>query len=139
MHTGAGEGQGYTINLPVPAGSGSEEFRALVQHVVVPAARDHRPGLPDRSRPGFDAPPRRSAGQLRVLHHDAFGDMSATMRNLGAELAPRSFLALEGGYDPGGALARSALQTAEALGGDREPEPASPQAAAAHSSTASRG
>src|SRR5262245_23613646 len=34
--TGTGEGEGYTVNLPVPPGTGSEEFLALVQHVVVP-------------------------------------------------------------------------------------------------------
>ena len=42
--TGVGEGEGYTLNMPVPPGSGSDEFLALVQHVVAPLARDSRPG-----------------------------------------------------------------------------------------------
>ena len=33
---GAGRGEGYTVNLPVPPGAGSDEFLGLVQHVVAP-------------------------------------------------------------------------------------------------------
>ena len=36
---GSGEGEGYTVNLPVAPGSGSDEFLALVQLVVAPIAR----------------------------------------------------------------------------------------------------
>ena len=36
---GSGPGLGLTVNLPVPPGSGDELYRALVEHVVVPAAR----------------------------------------------------------------------------------------------------
>ena len=39
---GRGAGEGYTVNLPVPPGSGSEQFLALVQHVVAPIARSVR-------------------------------------------------------------------------------------------------
>ncbi len=44
-YAGEGEGEGYTFNLPVPAGTGSDEFLALVEHVVVPIARAYEPGL----------------------------------------------------------------------------------------------
>ena len=36
---GSGEGAGYSLNLPVPAGAGEDVFCALVEHVVLPAAR----------------------------------------------------------------------------------------------------
>src|SRR5205085_9279384 len=35
---GSGEGEGYTINLPVPPGSDEQVWLSLVQHVVLPAA-----------------------------------------------------------------------------------------------------
>ena len=50
----AATGEGYTVNLPVPPGSGSDEFLALVQHVVAPIAREWRPGLLCISA-GYDA------------------------------------------------------------------------------------
>src|SRR4029079_1384170 len=31
---GSGEGEGFTVNLPVPAGSGDAVFESLVEHVV---------------------------------------------------------------------------------------------------------
>src|SRR5204863_279891 len=42
---GAGAGEGFTVNLPVAPGAGSDEFLALVQSVIVPMAREYRPAL----------------------------------------------------------------------------------------------
>ena len=42
--TGSGAGEGFTVNLPVPAGSGDACFRSLVEHVVLRAGA--RPGSP---------------------------------------------------------------------------------------------
>src|SRR5206468_1023558 len=42
---GSGRGKGYTVNLPVPPGSGEPEYRSLVDHVVVPLARAFQPQL----------------------------------------------------------------------------------------------
>ncbi len=53
-YAGEGPGEGYTVNLPVPAGSDSETFLALVEHVVVPIARAYEPGLIVISA-GYDA------------------------------------------------------------------------------------
>ncbi len=33
---GSGAGEGYTVNLPVPAGSGDETYGSLVGHLVCP-------------------------------------------------------------------------------------------------------
>ncbi len=35
-YAGEGEGEGFTVNLPVAAGAGGEEFMALVEHVDRP-------------------------------------------------------------------------------------------------------
>ena len=40
---GSGPGEGFSLNLPVPPGSGGDTFLALVQHVVAPAAREFEP------------------------------------------------------------------------------------------------
>ena len=51
---GEGPGEGYSINLPVPPGSGDDVWLAMVEHVVVPAARAFKPQLVLVSA-GFDA------------------------------------------------------------------------------------
>jgi acetoin utilization deacetylase AcuC-like enzyme len=42
--TGVGAGAGWTVNLPVPGGSGDDVFCSMVEHVVVPLGREVRPG-----------------------------------------------------------------------------------------------
>jgi acetoin utilization deacetylase AcuC-like enzyme len=125
---GSGDGEGFTVNLPVPPGSGADEFLSLVQNVVAPVAREWRPGLLCISA-GYDA------------HHDdplancevddaGFADMAATMRDLAAELDVPVLICLEGGYSLG-ALSRSVVATLEAFTGDREPRTAPGDPAAA--------
>jgi acetoin utilization deacetylase AcuC-like enzyme len=126
----AGEpgGEGYTVNLPVPPGSGSTEFLSLVQHVVAPIARAFRPGLIAISA-GYDAHRNDPLADCRV-ETGGYADMAATMRELAAELGAPLLVCLEGGYDPS-ALAASVLATIQALGSERQapaapPEPARP-------------
>ena len=52
--SGAGAGEGYTVNLPVPPGAGHAEWLGLVEHVVAPIAREYAPDLLLVSA-GFDA------------------------------------------------------------------------------------
>jgi acetoin utilization deacetylase AcuC-like enzyme len=113
---GAGEGLGYTVNLPVPPGAGPGEFCALVEHVVAPIAREYRPGLIALSA-GYDAHRADPLAQCR-LDEPAYASMAATMRDLAAELGAPVLVCLEGGYDPP-ALAASVVATIEALDGDR--------------------
>jgi acetoin utilization deacetylase AcuC-like enzyme len=51
---GSQAGLGYTINLPVPAGSDDDLWLSLLEHVVLPAASAFRPELVLISA-GFDA------------------------------------------------------------------------------------
>src|SRR6478672_4950100 len=51
---GSGPGEGYTMNLPVPAGSEEALWLSLLEHIVVPAARAFQPELVLVSA-GFDA------------------------------------------------------------------------------------
>jgi acetoin utilization deacetylase AcuC-like enzyme len=128
-YEGVGDGEGYTINLPVPPGSGSEEFLALVQHVVVPVARTYQPQLLAISA-GYDAH-RDDPLASCLVDTEAYADMSATMRDLGAELDAPMLVCLEGGYAPR-ALAASVVATITALDGDREPSSAPRDPAGSH-------
>jgi acetoin utilization deacetylase AcuC-like enzyme len=126
-HAGEGDGEGFTVNLPVPPGAGSEEFAALVEHVVAPIGREFDPGLIAISA-GFDAHRDDPLANCEV-DEAGFADMAATVRELGREVEAPILVCLEGGYDPN-ALAASLIATAEALTGDRPARPAPREAAA---------
>src|SRR3954454_5709743 len=121
-YMGKGAGEGFTVNLPVPPGAGSTEFLSLVQHVVAPIGREFSPGLVAISA-GYDAHRDDPLAECSV-DTAGYADMSATMRDLAADLDVPVLVCLEGGYAPG-ALADSVLATVDALGSDREP-PAAP-------------
>jgi acetoin utilization deacetylase AcuC-like enzyme len=124
-YAGEADGGGYTVNLPVPPGSGSAEFLSLVQHVVAPIARAFRPGLIAISA-GYDAHRDDPLADCRV-ETEGYADMAATMREAAAQLGAPLLVCLEGGYDRP-ALAASVLATIEALGSERQApaEPAEP-------------
>ena len=109
---GSGAGEGYTLNLPVPAGSGDEVFLRLLAERVVPAARDYAPALILISA-GYDAHARDPLANC-TMTAGGYGRMTAAMRRLAAELgAPLAFV-LEGGYALD-ALADSVAATLAAL------------------------
>jgi acetoin utilization deacetylase AcuC-like enzyme len=118
---GSGEGEGYTVNMPVPPGSGPDEFLSLVQHVVVLIAREWSPQLLCISA-GYDGH-RDDPLANCVLDDAAYGDMAASMRDLAAELEAPLLVCLEGGYALG-ALSRSVVATLEALTSARPPREA---------------
>lgn len=120
---GVGAGEGYTVNLPVQAGSGHAEWLSLVQHVVVPIARSYEPGLLLVSA-GFDAH-RDDPLASCALTDETFGALAATVRALSAELGVPLGFVLEGGYDLG-ALAGSVAATMEAARDGSSVEVAAP-------------
>jgi acetoin utilization deacetylase AcuC-like enzyme len=124
---GEGEGEGYTVNLPVPPGSGDDEWLALVQHVVAPVAREWGAQLICVSA-GYDAHRDDPLAEC-MLDESGYAAMAATIRELAAELGVPVLVCLEGGYALG-ALAGSVVATLEALGDDRPPPDALPEPAA---------
>ena len=60
---GSGAGEGFTVNLPVPGGSGDAAYRSLVEHVACGLIRSWEPELVLISA-GLRRPPRRPAGDL---------------------------------------------------------------------------
>ena len=128
-YAGDGEGEGYTVNLPVGAGTGGGVFRALVEHVVVPIARRFEPALILISA-GYDAHVDDPLASCTV-DTESYGAMTAALRDVAAELEVPLLVCLEGGYSPA-ALAASTLATIEALNGRGEPAPAPAEAAEPH-------
>jgi acetoin utilization deacetylase AcuC-like enzyme len=127
---GAGAGRGYTVNLPVPPGSGDHAFVSLVRDVAVPLARRYEPQLILVSA-GFDAHVDDPLAGCTVTEA-GFRAMTAAARDLARELGVGLGLVLEGGYDVD-ALARSLAASMAALAGaEAVPDlPAHPLAAAA--------
>jgi len=115
---GSGAGRGRTINLPVGGGTGGDVWRALVEHVVLPAAGAFAPQLILVSA-GFDAHAADPLGGCEVQTED-FADMARQVRELGRACRAPVGAILEGGYEPR-ALADCVLATMRALAGDGEP------------------
>jgi acetoin utilization deacetylase AcuC-like enzyme len=120
---GSGAGEGYTLNLPVPGGSGEEQWVSLVEHVVLPAAREFAPDLVLISA-GFDA---HRADPLAgcTLAAASFGELARHTRAFARDSAIPLGAILEGGYEPV-ALAQSVRETLLALGDEGTPKSVSP-------------
>jgi acetoin utilization deacetylase AcuC-like enzyme len=118
---GSGPGEGYTINLPVPAGSEEDLWLSLLEHIVLPAARAFEPDLVLISA-GFDAHRLDPLAECR-LETGSFAEMARHVRQLAAERGLPLGAVLEGGYEPQ-ALAESVLETLVALGSEDPPRSA---------------
>ncbi len=91
---GPGEGDGTTVNVPLPAGSGDEDYLRAFDRVVEPAVRAFEPDLVLVSA-GFDAHVDDPLAGMRVTA-DGFRELARRTAGLG----PRVAAVLEGGYDP---------------------------------------
>jgi acetoin utilization deacetylase AcuC-like enzyme len=120
---GSGPGEGYTINLPVPAGSREDLWLALLERVVIPSARAFEPDLILISA-GFDAH-RDDPLAGCLLESASFAEMARQVRDLASRGDAPIGAVLEGGYEPA-ALADSVQRTLAAVGGN---EPARSTAA----------
>jgi len=122
---GSGEGEGFTINLPVPAGSEEDLWLSLIEHVVVPVAQSFEPQLILVSA-GFDAHRDDPLAGCR-LESASFARMACHLRELARARGAPLGAVLEGGYAPA-ALAESVELTMRALAGEGEAESAAPEA-----------
>jgi acetoin utilization deacetylase AcuC-like enzyme len=95
--TGSGPGEGYTLNLPVPAGSEEDLWLSLLEHIALPAAAAFKPDLVLLSA-GFDAH-RNDPLAGCCLHTESFARMARHVRDFAAAAAVPLGLILEGGYN----------------------------------------
>jgi acetoin utilization deacetylase AcuC-like enzyme len=120
---GSGPGEGYTINLPVPAGSGEELWLALLQHVILPAASAFQPQLVLVSA-GFDAHREDPLADCN-LETESFAHMARHVRDAARRLGAPLGLVLEGGYAPD-LLAECVHTTLAALTDEQPPRAVAP-------------
>lgn len=95
--SGTGAGQGSTLNIPVPAGSGDREFTSIVEHVVGAAAAEHGADLILISA-GFDAHVNDPLASCTVST-EGFRSMAASVGRTSAHLGIPVAAVLEGGYN----------------------------------------
>jgi acetoin utilization deacetylase AcuC-like enzyme len=99
-HVGSGEGEGYTINVPLPAGTGNAGYLAAIERVVAPAIRRFAPDLilisAGQDPSGVDPLAR------MAVSADGFREMAAAMAALADEVCGGRLVAChEGGYSEG--------------------------------------
>ena len=95
---GWGAGEGATVNVPLPAGTGDDGYRRAIEGVVEPAIRDFAPQMLLVSA-GFDAWRYDPLGGMRVTG-EAIADWGRRLAELADESCQGRLLAtLEGGYD----------------------------------------
>jgi acetoin utilization deacetylase AcuC-like enzyme len=95
---GAGAGEGYTINVPLPAGCADREYLQVFQDVVVAAAKKFEPEWILVSA-GFDPHERDPLGGMEVTE-EGFAAMARALVERAAPFSDgRIALVLEGGYD----------------------------------------
>jgi acetoin utilization deacetylase AcuC-like enzyme len=114
--TGRGAGEGTTINVPVPAGTGDAGYGRVLREVLAPVARRYRPQLVLVSA-GFDAHRDDPLSGTRVSTA-GFAAMARQVLALAEELCDgRVAFVLEGGYNLV-ALAESVEVTLRASDGE---------------------
>jgi acetoin utilization deacetylase AcuC-like enzyme len=116
---GSGEGEGFTVNVPVPGGSGDLAYRSLIEHVAGGLVSAWEPQLVLVSA-GFDAHRDDPLASCRVSEA-GFASMAASLRRAADRVGAPLGLVLEGGYDLG-ALARSMAALMPVLVSSSTPE-----------------
>ena len=121
---GAGPGSGFTLNLPVPPGSGEDVWLALLEEVALPRAAEFAPQLVLVSA-GFDA---HRADPLAGcnLESSSFAAMARLVHDFALEHGAPLGAVLEGGYHVP-SLVESLLATMTAFGEPTQAEPDAPE------------
>lgn len=120
--TGEGDGEGLTVNVPLPAGVGDEGYRTVFEEVLIPLGDAWRPEVVVVSA-GFDAHHTDPLGRMQ-LTEAGFGRLASLLQEAaGRWCGGRVVLVLEGGYDPRG-LPRCVEATLRVLAGLGGPAPA---------------
>lgn len=120
---GSGKGAGYTVNIPLQAGCGDEEYLRVFTEIVIPIVSKFEPEWILVSA-GFDSHQHDPLGGMRVTEK-GFGIMASLLLDLATKHASGkiAFL-LEGGYDLG-ALRNSVAAVLEKMKGEGRSEPVS--------------
>jgi len=98
---GRGKGEGFTINVPLPAGLDNQAYASVFNSLLAPIARQYKPELIILSA-GYDIHRDDPLGGMLVTG-PGFSYMTKVLLDLAAELCDHRFMAcLEGGYSLNG-------------------------------------
>ncbi|MFV0336895.1 MAG: GNAT family N-acetyltransferase [Chthoniobacterales bacterium] len=112
--TGAGQGMGSTLNIPLPTGASGRNLLASIEDHLVPAMEKFRPNLVLISA-GFDALATDPIGGFTLVPED-FKKLTQSVVRIARRWAGGKIISvLEGGYDPQG-LAKAAAIHFKTLG-----------------------
>ena len=101
QETGRGQGEYYTINVPLSTGAGDAEFVKIFRKILQPVAMEFKPELVLLSA-GFDTYFQDPLGGMRVTP-DGFAAMTRILLNIADACCHGRFVAvLEGGYHVAG-------------------------------------
>jgi acetoin utilization deacetylase AcuC-like enzyme len=115
---GAGEGEGFTVNVPLPGGQDDRAFASIVKEIIVPVTRDYNPDFIIISA-GFDTYFGDPLGTMAVTQQ-GFASMTKQFVDLAGEICGgRLLVALEGGYNLQG-LRDGVLAVLAELSGNQE-------------------
>jgi acetoin utilization deacetylase AcuC-like enzyme len=96
--SGIGEGSGYTINIPMAAGSADSDYREAFTAAILPALTGFRPGILFISA-GFDAHRDDPLGGIS-LSSEFYGEMTTMLKKVADQFCEgRMISVLEGGYN----------------------------------------
>jgi acetoin utilization deacetylase AcuC-like enzyme len=95
---GEGEGRGFTVNIPLPAGCGDAEYLQVFQEIVLPAAERYQPEWFLVSA-GFDPHRRDPLGGMEVSENGFASMASALLESARKHAGGKIAFLLEGGYD----------------------------------------
>ena len=123
--SGRGDGEGYTVNLALPAGADDAVYVDAFARVVVPLAHRYEPDFVLISA-GFDAHARDPLGDMHVTAA-GFRRLTRLLQEVAVEqCGGRIAAVLEGGYDLQAIRASSQAVLAELAGADAEADLAAP-------------
>ncbi len=94
---GSGSGEGYNINVPLPAGTDDAGFIAAFEEILVPAALEFRPDIVLVSA-GQDACANDGLAQMR-MSVNGFAVLASIVKSIAKENDAKIAAVLEGGYD----------------------------------------
>jgi len=114
---GKDEGEGFTLNIPMPPGMGDAEYMRMFQDVIGPVGREFSPELVLVSA-GFDAHRDDPLGGMNVTHEGYAGMAESILRLARSTCDGRAVFVLEGGYDLT-ALEKSIVSVLTTMSGER--------------------
>lgn len=118
---GSDSGRGFTLNFPLPAGTGDVTYDGIFDKIILPVAKSYRPQLMLVSA-GFDAYREDPLAGMRVTPA-GFASMARHLKALADTVCQgRMLLVLEGGYHLEG-LQESVLRVLDQLCGHPGPVP----------------